>query len=162
MNQHVLQGPFLTRREASRRSHVPARFLAHRPDLLHIGGKSLPEVYLAFQFDEHGVRPDFAHVVEHLKARFGDREICEWLATPQPELGFATPISFLHAGGDPDQVIAAAAVDGPVSSFDRAHETSAQLEPPAPPASSAVAGDRARDRRRGSRLRSVRVAHTAR
>ncbi len=161
MNQHILQGPFLTRDEASLRSHVPVRFLAHRPDLLHIGGRSLPEVYFAFQFDHHGVRPEFACVVEHLKKTYADREICEWLATPQPELGFATPISFLNGGGDPDLVIEAAVRDGPLTVYERTHEAPAPVEPPTPPAPRVSAGD-ATSRRRKARLRSVRIAHSAR
>ena len=160
MNQHILQGPFLTRAEASRLSHVPDRFLAHRPDLLHIGGRWLPEVYFAFQFDGHGVRPEFARVVEHLKERYGDREICEWLATPQPELGFATPIGFLKAGGDPDLVLAAAVRDGPVAPPVETAERPAPIEPPDTPARAMPIG--ARGRRRGSRLRKVRIAHSAR
>ena len=161
MNQHILQGPFLTRDEASQRSHVPVRFLAHRPDLLHIGGRSLPEVYFAFQFDHHGVRPDFACVVENLKKTYADREICEWLATPQPELGFATPISFLNGGGDPELVLEAAATDGPLSAYERSHEASARVEPPTPPTPRISTGG-VSHRKRKTRLRSVRVAHSAR
>lgn len=160
MNQHILQGPFLTRAEASRLSHVPDRFLAHRPDLLHIGGRWLPEVYFAFQFDEHGVRPEFAKVVQHLKEEYRDREICEWLATPQPELGFATPIGFLKGGGDPDLVLAAAVRDGPAAPPIETAERPARVEPPATPPQATPVG--ARGRRRGSRLRHARIAHSAR
>jgi hypothetical protein len=161
MNQHILQGPFLTRAEASRLSHVPDRFLVHRHDLLHIGGRWLPEVYFAFQFDEHGVRPEFAHVVDRLKERYGDREICEWLATPQPELGFATPISFLNAGGDPELVLEAAVRDGPVSPAAATSDRSAAVEPPDTPPSQVVARP-AGSRRRTSRMPRVRIVHSAR
>jgi len=132
VNRHVLLGPFLTRREAAQRARLPVRFLEHRHDLLRLGGRRLPEVYPAFQFDDAGVSPNVARVVARLKECHGDLEICEWLTCPQPELGDATPLDFLLTGHSPEVVLAAAAIAGPV-----AHDA----EPAPPPVSRLPGGE---------------------
>jgi len=113
MTTHVLQGPFLTRAQAARRAHVSPLLITHRPDLLRLGGTWLQEVYFAFQFDEHGVRPGIGQVVQGLKPRFDDIAIGGWLVRPNEELGLSSPLDWLGGGGDIDQVLAAAGKDGP-------------------------------------------------
>lgn len=113
MSERILQGPFLTRRQAARRAGTPAEVLRHRPDLLVLDGAWLPEVYFAFQFDEDGVRPDLAVVVQRLKRDFSDLAIEDWLVRPHHSLGLASPLRALKRGWTVDQVLAAAERDGP-------------------------------------------------
>lgn len=113
MSRHVLQGPFLTRSDAAVLAHVSPRLVCHRPDLLRVGGRWLPEVYFAFQFDEHGVRPGLAAVVAKLKRTYCDRAVSEWLASPHPHLDNVTPIAYVNRGGPVEDVMAAAERDGP-------------------------------------------------
>jgi hypothetical protein len=76
----VLKGPFLDRATAAHRSGIDPQELRLRPDVLRIGGRSLPEVYFAFQFDDEGLRPDLAAIVRRLRAEFEDEEIADYLA----------------------------------------------------------------------------------
>jgi len=115
VTQRVLQGPFLTRAEAARRAKVPAQLLVHRPDLLKVGGRWLPEVYFAFQFDEHGVLPGLGSVVQSLKGKYTDIGIGDWLVRPNLSLGHSTPLRFLNGGGSVEQVISAATSEGPIA-----------------------------------------------
>lgn len=114
MTKHVLQGPFLTRDTASRRGHVPAGLITHRPDLLRLGGRWLQEVYFAFQFDREGVRADVGSVVQAMKRRHSDQAIAEWLVAPNPELGLVGPLDYLDGGGSVERVLEAAADKGPL------------------------------------------------
>lgn len=115
MTSHVLKGPFLTRAEAAKRGEVSTELITHRPDLLRLGGKWLQEVYFAFQFDPGGVRPGLGMVVQTLKGEYADQAIAEWLALPHPELGFASPLDFLNAGGTVERVLVAATDEGPTA-----------------------------------------------
>jgi len=108
VTEQILQGPFLTRAQAARRARVPAVVLAHRPDLLRLGGDWLQEVYFSFQFDENGVVPEVGAVVQALKGEHSDLEIADWLVRPSHLLRSSTPLGFLRSGGEVDRVIAAA------------------------------------------------------
>jgi hypothetical protein len=79
-----------------------------RPDLLHIGGTWLEEVYFEFQFDESGIRSDLGDVVQTLRRSFDDLAIAEWLARPNEELAGATPLRRLSSGGRTEQLARAA------------------------------------------------------
>lgn len=105
----------MTALEAAARAHVPLELVRRRPDLLRLGGHSLPEVYFAFQFDESGVRPPVGTVVQRLKQTYQDRDISEWMATPHPDLEYVTPVGYLHHGGAIGTVMKAAAHDGPIA-----------------------------------------------
>ncbi len=80
MSTIILKGPFLDRATAARRSGIEPRELRIRPDVLKIGGRHLPEVYFAFQFDEDGLRPDVAGLVRRLRSEFDDEEIADYVA----------------------------------------------------------------------------------
>ncbi len=118
MTPSILQGPFLTRKEAARRAGVAASLIKRRPDLLRLGGGRLQEVYFAFQFDQAGVRPELGRVVQSLKADYDDIDICHWLVLPQRRLGLATPLQWLTSGGPGKAVLECAegsALDAPTT-----------------------------------------------
>lgn len=100
MSEHILVGHFLTRAQASRRSGIPPGQLVARPDVIHIGGTWLEEVYFAFQFGDHALRPDIASAVRILHSRYDDETIADWLARPNDELGLVTPLSWSAMGHD--------------------------------------------------------------
>lgn len=104
----VLIGPFLTRAEAARLAGVPRDQIAHRPDLVRIGGRWTEEVYLAWQFDQHGVRSDIGRVVTDLAGHCPGVVIADWMTRPNPELQEATPLAWLLAKRDPQAVARAA------------------------------------------------------
>lgn len=112
MTERILKGPFLTRSEAARRGHIRRALLPHRPDLLHLGGEWLEEVYFAFQFDDHGVRPEIGLVVQELKKTYSDVAIADWLVRANPALNDSTPLGVL-AWGSTQRVLSAADVFGP-------------------------------------------------
>jgi hypothetical protein len=105
---HILIGHFLLRAEAAQRAGIPTEELIRRPDLLHIGGTWLEEVYFEFQFDESGIRSDLGAVVQTLRRSFDDLAIAEWLARPNEELAGATPLRKLSSGGSTEQLAKAA------------------------------------------------------
>ena len=80
MSTIVLKGPFIDRATAAQRSGIDPQELRIRPDVLRIGGRYLPEVYFAFQFDDDGLRLDLAAIVRRLRAEFEDEEIADYLA----------------------------------------------------------------------------------
>ena len=108
MTDHILIGHFLIRAEAAQRAGISAEELMGRPDLLHIGGTWLEEVYFEFQFDESGVRHDLGSVVQLLRQNFDDLAIAEWLARPNESLAGATPLRRLSDGGSTEQLTRAA------------------------------------------------------
>jgi hypothetical protein len=112
MTERVLIGHFLTRQQAARRAGIPSQELVLRPDLLHIGGRWLPEVYFEFQFSERGVHPRLGRVVQMLRRRFADVAIADWLSRPNRELDGASPLRWLAAGRDPARLDNAAACAG--------------------------------------------------
>lgn len=114
MSEHILVGHFLTRAQASRRSGIPADQLVARPDVIHIGGTWLEEVYFAFQFGDHALRPDLASAVRILHSRFDDESIADWLARPNDELGLVTPLTWSAMGHDAHRLAVAsrAALNG--------------------------------------------------
>jgi hypothetical protein len=109
MTDHILIGHFLLRAEAARRAGVTTEELVRRPDLLHIGGTWLEEVYFEFQFDESGVRRDLGSVVQLLRQSFDDLTIAEWLACPNEMLAGTTPLRTLASGRSDGQLARAAA-----------------------------------------------------
>lgn len=113
MKTSVLRGPFLTRLEAARRAGSSEDLIARRPDLLRLGGRRLQEVYFAFQFDQSGIRPELARVVQSLKLEYDDIDICHWLVQPQESLGLATPLDWIASGRSPQAVTGCAARSGP-------------------------------------------------
>lgn len=115
MIERILQGPFLTRAQAARRSRTPGQLLVHRPDLLRVDGRWLQEAYFAFQFDRDGVRPALGRVVQDLKATHADVAIADWLVRPNPSLDYAAPLKYLKSGGQVERVLAAASANGPVA-----------------------------------------------
>ena len=153
MSGHVLLGPFLTRSHAARRTGLAPEVIRHRPDLLRIRSRWLPETYFAFQFDKNGVRTDVGSVVATLRGRFDDLEIADWLVTPNTELQGSTPLRILNSGGRPDRVIAAAAVAGPHTTESPAH--------PVDPAQPAREGPAPRETGRARRPREAGFGRTA-
>ncbi len=79
MNGVILKGPFLDRTDAARRSGLDPEELPYRPDVLHIGGRWLEEVYFAFQFDDRGLRPEVGRIVRALRKEYSDEEIADYL-----------------------------------------------------------------------------------
>ncbi len=114
MTERIFLGHFLTRVEAARRAGVSHEEVLQRPDLLHIGGTWLEEVYFAFQFNAHGIRPELGSIVRSLREQFDDIAIADWLARPNDLLSAYTPLHWLATGGDESQVADAAARAGPV------------------------------------------------
>ena len=109
----MLLGHFLTRDDAARRAHIPPDEVAHRPDLLRIGGRWLEEVYFAFQFDEHGIRRDLGSLVVALRRDCTDIEIADWLARPNRMLDQLTPLRWASSGRDGNRLGVAAGRCGP-------------------------------------------------
>ena len=114
MTERVLQGPFLTRADAALYAGILPQEVAHRPDLLRIGGTHLEEAYFAFQFAHHGVVRPIGTVVQTPKAEYDDLAIADWLVRPHPSLRRASPLAWLLAGGTPDRVVEAAGISGPI------------------------------------------------
>jgi hypothetical protein len=106
-------GHFLTRKAAAQRARISPEEVLHRPDLLRIGGRWLEEVYFAFQFDDGGINRDLGAVVLMLRREYDDIEIADWLAEPNPELGFFTPLRWSAGGLDRHRLVAAAERHGP-------------------------------------------------
>lgn len=109
----ILVGHFLTRAEAAHRARIGMHELVHRPDLLHLGGTWLEEVYFAFQFDGGGVRHDLGGVVRMLRKTFDDLTIADWLARPNSELRSLTPLQWVRTGGDARHLTSASKKSGP-------------------------------------------------
>lgn len=134
MSEIVLQGPFLTRSQAARRSGAKKAELPDRPDLLHIGGRWTEEVYFAFQFDHHGIRPDIGRVVTALKGRWEDEVIADWLVRPNTKLVGATPLAVFNGPHGLDRVLHAIASDvspvGDVGAGDGLDPTPVAAGPP--------------------------------
>lgn len=105
MSELVLQGPFLTRAQAARRAGVPGDLLSDRPDLLHIRGPFSQEAYFAFQFDEHGIRPDIARVVHVARAELAELEVADWLVRPNSGLNGSSPLTYLNGHGSVEHVV---------------------------------------------------------
>ena len=81
--------------------------------MLRIGGRWLEEVYFAFQFDERGIKRDLGSVVLLLRKQYEDIEIADWLAQPNPELGYLTPLRWSAGGLDGRKLTVAAERCGP-------------------------------------------------
>jgi hypothetical protein len=111
--RRLLVGPFLTRAQAAARAGIAPVDVRFRPDLLRMGGRSLQEVYFAFQFGPGGVRRDLGTVVIGLRGVSDDVAIADWLVRPHPALRDDSPLGFLDRGGDPALVLAAARTAGP-------------------------------------------------
>lgn len=105
MSELVLKGPFLTRAQAAHRSGLPADLLPDRPDLLHIRSSFSQEVYFEFQFDDHGIRPDIAHVVRVMRTHADELTIADWLVRANPELAGVSPLSYLNGHGSIERVL---------------------------------------------------------
>ena len=114
MTERIFVGHFLTRVEAARRAGISREAVLQRPDLLRIGGTWLEEVYFAFQFNEHGIRPELGSIVRSLRRQFDDIAIADWLARPNDDLSAYTPLRWLSTGGDESRVADAAAGAAPV------------------------------------------------
>ena len=113
MSERILVGHFLTRHDAAALAGITDDEVTHRPDLLRIGGRFLEEVYFEFQFDDHGIRRDLGTVVQHLKRRYDDETVADWLARPNLTLGSMTPLSWIAAGHDGRKLATAARHHGP-------------------------------------------------
>ena len=107
MSEHILVGPFFTRGEVARRLGVPPEVVRHRPDLLRVESRWLPEVYFAFQFDGGKVRRDVGSVVMSLHSEGEDLDIADWLVRPNADLLGVSPLGALHAGIAPERVVRA-------------------------------------------------------
>lgn len=120
----VLLGPFLTRSEAARAAGVAPLDLVVRRDLLRVGGRSLEEVYFAFQFSKGGgVRADVSSVVAKLAGEWDHLTIAHWMGRPNPKLDSLSPLAWLDVGRDVHHVVAAATNYAPTE----------QLQPVSPP-----------------------------
>ena len=148
MSELILQGPFLTRAEAARRSGVPSQLVVHRPDLLKVGGSWLQEVYFRFQFDHGGVRPDLGRVVQSLRPQRADVVIGDWLVRPNDSFGHASPLRYLKGGGSVERVVEVGEREVPTVTSPRLAE---QLEPEPQPAHRQASPTRPRRRPAGSR-----------
>lgn len=131
MRERILQGPFLTRAQAARRSRTPAGLILHRPDLLRVNGRWLQEAYFAFQFDREGVRPMLGRVVQDLKSMHTDLAIADWLVRPHPSLDYSAPLKYLKSGGTVERVLAAAQSSGPAMDAPVVEERLGWVAPPA-------------------------------
>lgn len=113
MTDRLLVGPFLTRSEAAAIAGVPPAQLRHRPDLVKIGGRQLPEVYCRFQFDSGGIRRDIGVVVLAMHGRFDDLTIADWLVRTNPALLGESPLDRLNRTRSPAGVLDALAIEPP-------------------------------------------------
>ncbi len=111
----VLMGPFLTRREAAQKAGIAPLDLVVRRDVLRIGGRSLEEVYFAFQFKKTGgVRSDVSSVVDKLADEWDHMTIAHWMGRPNSKLDSLSPLAWLDGGRDVAHVVNAAAKFVPV------------------------------------------------
>lgn len=102
----VLLGPFWTRRRVQRHLHRPADAVTSDLALLRLASPiGLGEAYPAFQFDDHGVRPDAATLNLLLHRRVDDLRACDWYAEPLPRLGHLSPLGWLLLGGEYEQLL---------------------------------------------------------
>ena len=113
MSEKILVGHFLTRHDAAVRAGVSDDEVTQRPDLLRIGGRYLEEVYFAFQFNGHGIRRDLGSVIAHLRKRYDDETVADWLARPNDTLGRMTPLGWIASGHDGRKIATAARQHGP-------------------------------------------------
>ena len=111
MAESVLLGPFLTRRQAAQMAGVDAVSLVTRRDVLRIGGRSLEEVYFAFQFGPSGVRSDVCSIVASLTTDWDHLTIAHWLSRGNNKLDGLSPLVWLDGGRDVSQVLRAAEAD---------------------------------------------------
>ncbi len=109
MTGRVLLGPFLTRADAAERAGLAPAAIRLRPDLIHIGGRLLPEVYCRFQFGSTGIRRDIGTVVLAMRGICDDLTIADWLVRPNPALHGDTPLAQLNRTHTPARVLDALA-----------------------------------------------------
>ena len=114
MAESVLLGHFLTRREAASRAGIDAMTLVTRRDVLRIGGRSLEEVYFAFQFGQDGLRPEVGNVVAALASAWDHLTIARWLTRSNRRLEGHAPLVWLNAGRDHRRVVDAATADAAI------------------------------------------------
>lgn len=155
MRERILQGPFLTRAQAARRSRTPAGLILHRPDLLRVNGPWLQEAYFGFQFDRNGVRPTLGLVVQDLKSMHTDIAIADWLVRPHPSLDYSAPLKYLRSGGKVERVLAAAQSSGPVMDAPVVEERTVSVTGPADIATPSEAAVTRQTRRRRTIHRPV-------
>lgn len=110
----MLVGHFMSREGAARRAGVSCREVQQRPDLLRIGGRWLPEVYFAFQFDDTGIKRDLGSVVLQLRRSYDDVEIADWLARPNRMLDQVSPLRWSASGRRWQKLADAATSAGPI------------------------------------------------
>lgn len=103
----------MSREMAARRAGVSCDEVRQRPDLLRIGGRWLPEVYFAFQFDDMGIKRDLGSVVLQLRRSYDDVEIADWLARPNRMLDRLSPLRWSASGRGGQKLGVAAVKAGP-------------------------------------------------
>ena len=101
----VLLGPFLTHRQVAHRLDTADRAFRSSSALLRITSPiGLAEVYPAFQFRSDGVRPDISTLNRLLHHRVDDLRACDWYVEPLESLGYRSPLAWLDAGRDLEDV----------------------------------------------------------
>jgi len=106
-SEHILVGPFFTRREAVGHSGLSPNDLLAHPGVLHLGGPiALQEVYAGFQFNGEGLRDDLTAVIEAWGSDADPWQVCDWITRPNDGLGGKSPLGYLDEVGHLDRVVA--------------------------------------------------------
>jgi hypothetical protein len=93
----VLQGPFLTRKQAARALGVDRDQIRGRPDLLRVTGL-LEECYFEFQCQSDRLMKDVGRVVLAMRGQLTDIEIADWMVRQNSDLREMTPLAWIQHG----------------------------------------------------------------
>jgi hypothetical protein len=107
MTELILQGPFLTRRQAAARIGLPPAELVGHPELLRVSGL-LEECYFAFQCRADAVGTDIGRVVLAVRSFMTDLQIADWLVRQEPNLKETSPLEWLEHRWGSSHVLKAA------------------------------------------------------
>jgi hypothetical protein len=116
MSELIMQGPFLTRRQAAALIGLPMGELSGHPELLHVSGL-LEECYFAFQCRPDAVGRDIGRVVLAMRSFTSDQQIADWLVRQNPDLKETSPLEWLQRRWGSSHVMKAAE-----HAFDAAHQ----------------------------------------
>jgi hypothetical protein len=96
----LLVGHSWTRAQVAGHMAISPGAVASHPHLLRLEGPLCYDAaYPCLQFDDHGVRLDIAVIGMLARRRVPADEVCNWLVRPNPDLGGASPLTWLDLVG---------------------------------------------------------------
>lgn len=107
MSTLVLQGPFLTRRQAAHALGMRTGEIVARPEMLRITGL-LEECYFEFQCRSDARTLDLGRVVLSMRGWGDDLVIADWLVRQNLHLKDMTPLAWIEQGWGLGPVLGAA------------------------------------------------------